>query len=98
MIKKVAALVSAVVAVLVLAACSKEIDVQAVGATHVPGTANLWWFCDTSGPTPTLIYFEKISGADEYVLVWPGACEANGKPKDMGGQNPQQPNLPGENK
>jgi hypothetical protein len=81
-------------ALLALTGCSKEIDTAVVGATKVEGTYNLWWFCHKD--TSSLIFFEKITGDDEYVLVWPGACTPDGKAKDMSGSNPVQPNLPGD--
>lgn len=79
---------------LVLSACGKEVDKGRVGAVKVEGTYNLYWFCDST----TLIYFEDNSGGDdEYVLVWPGACTADGKQKPMDDTDGQQANEPGGN-
>ena len=69
--RKVIAAIAAVVAMLSLAACGKEISPQQTGATKVEGTDGLYAFCHG----PMLVYFTDISGSDDIVeAVWPGLC------------------------
>lgn len=96
--KKLAIVATTLSLLAALVGCGKEIDKGAVGAVKVPGTYNLWWFCDTSGGASTLIYFEdNSSGDDEYVLIWPGACTTDGKQKPMQDNSGQNANEPGDN-
>jgi hypothetical protein len=55
---------------LTLTGCSREIDGGAVGATKVPGSSDIWRFCDG----PTLIYYTDRSGEDELEAIWPDMC------------------------
>jgi hypothetical protein len=63
-----AALVAAALALLILAGCSsKTIDIAATGAQQVPGSGNLFRFCDGS----TLIYFSNYGAgySDDYEFI-----------------------------
>jgi hypothetical protein len=84
--RKLAAVVaSAGVAIAVLSGCSvKQIDLQVTGAQQVPGTGNLFRFCDGS----TLIYFSNYgSGSpDEYEFIVYGGCTTD-VPSQEGVQN-----------
>jgi hypothetical protein len=71
--RKLAALGTAVFALLVLAGC-KEIDVSKTGAKQVQGTDDLWWFCDGT----TLIYVEKYNGDDSYEAFFAWGCNPDG--------------------
>lgn len=67
------AIALAVLAVAVLSGCSvKQVDMAVTGAQLVPGTGNLYRFCDGT----TLIYFSNWgSGAnDEYEFIVYGGC------------------------
>jgi ABC-type glycerol-3-phosphate transport system substrate-binding protein len=83
-----AALVAAALALLILAGCSsKTIDVAATGATQVPGSGNLFRFCDGD----TLIYFSNYGAgyADEYEFI-----VYNSPMCTTGGAEPTVSNLP----
>lgn len=72
-------------ALLALAGCSpKQVDMQVTGATPVPGTGNLYRFCDGT----TLIYFSNWGGgqSDEYEFIVYGGC-APEVPDQSGVQN-----------
>lgn len=81
--KRLIALVA--LALVVLAGCSaKQVDMQVTGATLVPGTGNLYRFCDGT----TLIYFSNWGGManDEYEFIVYGGC-APDVPDQGGVQN-----------
>jgi len=60
----------------VLAGCTRSVDVEQTGAVSVPGISNLWRLCDKA----TLIYISKWSGAnDEYEWFYPGGCYFDGQ-------------------
>lgn len=62
------ALVALGVAALALTGCSaKQVDTAATGAQQVPGTANLWRFCDHG----RLIYFSNYGSTrdDDYEFL-----------------------------
>lgn len=78
-------LLVAIAAAAVLTGCSaKQIDIAATGAQQVPGTGNLYRFCDGN----TLIYFSNnVEGsADEYEFIVYDGCSAdpNAKPRVAG--------------
>lgn len=59
-----------------LTGCSvKQVDMAVTGATLVPGTGNLYRFCDGT----TLIYFSNWGGTsnDEYEFIVYGGCKEN---------------------
>lgn len=76
--KKIVAVIGALVLVLGLSACGKEIDVQKTGAQQVQGTDDLWWFCHGT----TLIYVEKYSGDDQYEAFFAFGCNPDGTMAD----------------
>jgi len=79
------AIVLAALVVLVLSGCSvKQVDMQVTGAQLVPGTGNLYRFCDGT----TLIYFSNWGGGvnDEYEFIVYGGC-APEVPDQSGVQN-----------
>ena len=65
------AVLSLVAATVLLTGCSREIDGSQVGAEKVPGSGDIWRFCDG----PTLIYYTDRSGEDELEAIWPDMCE-----------------------
>lgn len=80
------AILLAALALLALTGCTsvKQVDMQVTGATLVPGTGNLYRFCDGS----TLIYFSNWGSAmnDEYEFIVYGGC-AEQVPDQGGVQN-----------
>lgn len=61
---------------LTLTACSDTVDIEAVGAQRVPGTHNLWRFCDGT----SLIYFTNWDDrTDEFQFLIPEGCR-DGQP------------------
>lgn len=79
--------IAAVLAGLSLSSCSaKQVDLAVTGATQVPGTGNLYRFCDGT----TLIYFSNWGGGvnDEYEFIVYDGCSD----KPRGQKNVQ--NLP----
>lgn len=81
--KRLIALVA--LALVALTGCSvKQVDMQVTGATPVPGTGNLYRFCDGT----TLIYFSNWGGManDEYEFIVYGGC-APDVPDQGGVQN-----------
>jgi hypothetical protein len=68
-------LVLAAVGIALVACSTKSVDIGQTRAEMVPGTSNLYRFCDG----PTLIYFSKRdSGSDdEYEWFYPGGCTPN---------------------
>lgn len=62
---------AALIGLLVLTGCGRNIDQQATHSSEVPGARALNRFCDG----PTLIYYSKWeSQSDEYEAMWPGWC------------------------
>lgn len=62
----------AIVGAVMLASCGKNVNVEETKAELVPGTNNLYRFCDVAN----LIYFSKLSGEpDEYEFFLAGGCE-----------------------
>lgn len=72
------------IGVLALAGCSvKQVDKQITGAQLVPGTGNLYRFCDGN----TLIYFSDWgAGNDQYEFIVYDGC-APEVPDQSGVQN-----------
>jgi predicted small secreted protein len=70
--KTVAAIAGIVLAGAALTGCAtRNVDIDAAGATPVPGAHGLYRMCDMS----TLIYFTSISGAsDEYDAYFSYHC------------------------
>lgn len=88
---RVATGIAAVLAVAALSGCGKQIDPAATGATPVPGTTNLYRFCDGS----TLVYFSNWdSQSDEYEFIVYDGCKPPAQvPPQNGVQNlPDQEN------
>lgn len=82
-LKRKAAIAAGALALVGLAGCAKTIDIQETNATAVPGTSNLYRFCDG----PTLIYFSKVVGSDdEYEFIVYGGCQ-KGVPSQVGVQS-----------
>lgn len=74
--KKVALALAAIAAVFGLSACAKNVDPTSVHAQLVPGSSNLYRFCDG----PTLVYYSHwTTDSDEYEAMWPGYCWWSGK-------------------
>ena len=70
--RKTLALICLFAAALVTTACTRSVDVKAANATLVPGTSNLYRFCDAAN----LIYFSKVDGdSDVFEFFIPGGCE-----------------------
>lgn len=84
--KKIASIVgSAAIAVAALAGCSvKQVDLSVTGAQLVPGTGNLYRFCDGN----TLIYFSNYGSGnpDEYEFIVYDGCTTD-VPAQTGVQN-----------
>jgi len=85
------------VALLALTGCSaKTIDLAATGAQQVPGSGNLYRFCDG----PLAIYFSNYGGgaADEYeFIVYDSPFCATGDPntpQEAPNDGPQTESLP----
>ena len=71
--RRLFSVLAAVAAVAALSGCSvKQVDLAVTGATLVPGTGNLYRFCDG----PTLIYFSNYGDGspDEYEFVIYDGC------------------------
>jgi hypothetical protein len=67
-----AAVVSAFLVAGLLTACAKEVNIDETKAKPVPGTPNLYRFCDSSN----LIYFRTYEADDDsYEFFIPGGCE-----------------------
>lgn len=67
-------LVIIVAAAIALTGCGKQIDIEATGAQLVPGTTQLYRFCDGT----TLIYFSNHDGGpDEFEFVIYDGCSAD---------------------
>lgn len=89
--RRVAAAVAVLVAVGGLAGCGKQIDAAVVSASQVPGTTNLYRFCDGS----TLIYYSDWDASqDEYEFIVYDGCKPPAQvPPQSGVQNlPDQEN------
>lgn len=81
----VTALAGAALALAALTGCStKQVDLGVTGATPVPGTGNLYRFCDGA----TLIYFSNwgLGVNDEYEFIVYDGC-AKTVPPQHGVQN-----------
>lgn len=79
--------IGAALLLVALAGCSvKQVDMAVTGAQLVPGTGNLYRFCDGT----TLIYFSNWGGGanDEYEFIVYGGCATD--VPDQGGVH----NLP----
>lgn len=73
------------VGAMALTGCSvKQVDKAVTGATQVPGTGNLWRFCDGT----TLIYYSDYGSAsnDDYEFVIYDGCsvDPNATPRVAG--------------
>lgn len=82
--RKIATVLVALTSLTFLAGCGyKAVDVQATGATLVPGTSNLYRFCDGT----TLIYFSQIpADNDQYEFIVYDGC-TDKVPSQRGVQN-----------
>lgn len=88
---RAAAVLAGVLALGALAGCGKQIDAAVVGASQVPGTTNLYRFCDGS----TLIYYSNWDASqDEYEFIVYDGCKPPAQvPPQSGVQNlPDQEN------
>ena len=88
------ALIAALAAVALLSGCSsKQIDLAAAQAQQVPGSGNLFRFCDGA----TLIYFSNYGSgsSDDYEAFFYGGC-VDGKPALASAEPGVDPNLPGQ--
>lgn len=82
--KKKALFAAAALAAVLLSGCSvKQVDQAVTGAQKVPGTGNLYRFCDGD----TLIYYSNWSSQDDqYEFIVYGGCAKN-VPSQSGVQN-----------
>lgn len=81
---KKALIVAGIVGAMALTGCSaKQVDQSVTGAQLVPGTGNLYRFCDGD----TLVYYSDWSGTDDqYEFIVYGGC-APSVPNQAGVQN-----------
>jgi hypothetical protein len=71
-------IVLAALAAFSLTGCAKHVDIQKANAKLVPGTTSLYYMCHGT----TLIYFESMTGEDEYEAFFAWGCNPDGTMAD----------------